>query len=272
MIRAAIIQMRSGVDPQANIEAASVLIRAAASDGATLIATPEMTGFLQRKPNDLWATIQSQDNDICVKAFSALAAELGVHLLIGSLAILTGEKRAANRSFVFGPDGGLISTYDKIHMFDVSVSRRETWRESAIYDAGKKMVMADIGEAVLGLTVCYDLRFSKLYRLYAQAGAQIISVPSAFTVPTGRAHWASLLKARAIESASYILAPNQGGLHEDGRSTWGHSEIVGPWGEVVARLAHNEPGFACADLDMEAVATARAKIPAWNTDADFENP
>lgn len=272
--------MRSGVEPQANIDAASALIRAAAADGASLIATPEMTGLLQRKPNDLWATIQTQEDDLCVKAFSALAAELGIHLLIGSLAILTGERRAANRSFLFGPDGGLISTYDKIHLFDVAVSRRETWRESAVYDAGKKAVMAnlgpdkqsDLGDIKLGMTVCYDLRFSKLYRVYAQAGAQIISVPSAFTVPTGRAHWSPLLRARAIESSSYILAPNQGGLHEDGRTTWGHSEIVGPWGTVIARLAHNEPGFICADLDMKAVASARTKIPAWSKIPDFEKP
>ncbi|MEE9347011.1 MAG: carbon-nitrogen hydrolase family protein [Robiginitomaculum sp.] len=272
-MRAACIQLCSGVDVAQNIEQASALIRAAAGDGATLIATPEMTGLMQRKPNRLWESIAAQDDDLCVKSFSALARELSITLLIGSLAIRTGEKRAANRSFLFGPDGAQIAIYDKIHLFDVSISRAQTYRESACYDGGAKAVCADISAgdeaAKLGLTICYDVRFGPLYKVLANAGAQIIAVPAAFTVPTGEAHWEVLLRARAIETGSFILAPAQGGEHEDGRSTWGRSQIIGPWGETLAALSHDTPGYIIADLDMEEVASARSKIPAWQQNTPF---
>lgn len=275
-MRAAIIQMRSGEHAQANLDAASALIRSAHQDGADFIATPEMTGVMQRRAKKLWPSLYTQEDDICVAGFSALAKELGIYLLIGSLAILVGERRAANRSFLFGPDGGLIATYDKIHLFEAKLSRQEIWRESSTYRAGRKAVVANMdiqAERVkLGLSICYDIRFSKLYRVCAQAGAHIISAPAAFTVPTGVAHWESLLRARAIEASSFIIAPAQGGLHEDGRTTYGHSMIVGPWGEILAHIAHDKPGYAIADIDLALVTQAREKIPAWSHIPDFEKP
>jgi len=206
--------------------------------------------------------IRDRDNDPAVTAFGLLAKELGVDLLIGSLAIKSGHK-VRNRSFLFGRHGLMSATYDKIHLFDVSVSESERYHESATYTAGEAPVLAKVGEAKLGLSICYDLRFSTLYRHYAQAGAQIITVPAAFTVPTGRAHWDVLLRARAIETGSFVIAPAQGGQHEDGRATYGHSKIINPWGEVIAELSDDAPGFVCADLDLSEVTEARKRIPAW---------
>lgn len=269
-MRIAAIQLRSGTDIAANIATASRLIRQAASEGATFIAAPEMTHLVQRSSSKLFASIYPEDKDPGVKAFGDLAAELGIDLLIGSLAIQTGEQRAANRAILFGPDGQIKARYDKIHLFDVTISETETWKESRVYDAGDKAVMADIGEAQLALSICYDLRFPKLYRHYGQAGAQIIAVPAAFTRPTGKAHWHTLLRARAIETGAFIIAPAQGGDHEDGRSTFGHSLIVDPWGEIIAELGTDEPGILQADINLSAVADARRKIPAWNHEPDFE--
>lgn len=268
-MRVAAIQLRSGADIAANIKSASELIRQAASQGATFIATPEMTHILQRSGHKLFAAILPEDEDPGVKAFSALSAELGIDLLIGSLAIQTGERRAANRSFLFGPDGTLKARYDKIHLFDVTISETETWKESNIYDGGDRSIMAEIDGAKLGLSICYDLRFARLFRHYGQSGAQIIAVPAAFTKPTGQAHWHTLLRARAIETGSFIIAPAQGGDHEDGRSTFGHSLIIDPWGEVIAELNHDEPGYLLADINLSMVEDARRKIPAWNHEPDF---
>lgn len=269
-MRAAVIQLCSGTDIDANLEAATDLIRAAYAEGATFIATPEMTHILQRSPKRLFAAIEPEDADKGVAHFAALARDLDVHLLIGSLAIKTAEQRAANRSFLFGPDGQVKARYDKIHLFDVQVSRAETWRESHVYDPGGQAVLADIGDAKLGLSICYDLRFPALYRHYGQSGADILAVPAAFTRPTGEAHWETLLRARAIETGCYVLAPAQGGSHADGRATWGRSMIIGPWGEVIAALDHDRPGYVCADLDMSEVQEARRKIPAWNYNPNFE--
>jgi len=256
--------MRSTADPAVNLAAASELIREAAAGDAEFIATPEMTGLLQRKPKLFWELVNTQDTEPQIDAFGALAAELGITLLIGSLAIKTGEGRAANRSFLFGPDGALLSTYDKMHMFDVTVSRKETWRESAIYDAGKFPAPVDTLAGKLGLSICYDVRFAELYRFYARQNVQIITLPAAFTVPTGQAHWHVLLRARAIETGAFIIAPAQGGAHDDGRTTFGHSLIINPWGEIVAELGHDKPGVLIADIDLSEVAAARAKIPAWS--------
>ncbi len=269
-MRVASIQLRSGTDIDANIRQASELVRKAADDGAELIVTPEMTHILQRSPKRLFANIQPQDNDPGVTTFSQLASELGVHLLIGSLAIKTADERAANRSFLFGPDGKIITTYDKIHLFDVNVSRAETWRESNIYDKGTHAVLADINEFKLGLSICYDLRFPHLYRHYGQSGAHILTIPAAFTRPTGQAHWESLLRARAIETGSYVIAAAQGGEHEDGRATWGHSMIINPWGDIIAHLDHDEPGIISADISIEEVEAVRRKIPAWQSEVDFK--
>lgn len=261
--------MRSGVDIDANLAAAEALIRAAANQGASFIATPEMTHILQRSSKKLFAAITDEANDSGVKRFAALAKELSIDLLIGSLAIKTGEKRAANRSYLFGPEGRIKARYDKIHLFDVTVSAAETWKESNVYDRGDKAVMADIDGGALGLSICYDLRFPPLYRHYGQSGADIIAVPAAFTRPTGEAHWAPLLRARAIETGSFIIAPAQGGLHADGRTTYGHSMIIGPWGDIRARLDNDEAGFICAEIDVADVQDARRRIPAWNHNPDY---
>lgn len=261
--------MRSGATIDSNLEMADALIRQAARDGATFIATPEMTHILQRSPKRLFASIAEDAEDRGVKHFSALARELEIDLLIGSLAIKTGENRAANRSFLFDKRGEVSARYDKIHLFDVTISRKETWKESSVYDRGSKAVIADIDGAKIGLSICYDLRFPSLYRHYGQAGVDIITVPAAFTKPTGEAHWEALLRARAIETGSFILAPAQGGLHEDGRRTFGHSLIIGPWGDICAHLNNDEPGYICANIDLAAVQDARRKIPAWNHDPDY---
>jgi len=269
IIRAAAIQMRSGTMIKANLQAAEHFIRAAAGEGADFIATPEMTHLLQRSPKHLFASIADEANDLGVKHFSELAKELGINLLIGSLAIKTSETKAANRSLLFGRDGVLKARYDKIHLFDVTVSRAETWKESNVYDRGDKAVMADIEGAKLGLSICYDLRFPSLYRHYGQSGADIIAVPAAFTRPTGKAHWEALLRARAIETGSFVIAPAQGGDHEDGRTTYGHSMIIGPWGDILAHFDTDELGFICADIDLNDVEEARRKIPAWNYNPDY---
>ncbi len=270
MIRIAAIQLRSGVSIEENLVAAEDLIRCAVSDGAEFVATPEMTHILQRSPKGLFSEINEEGLDKGVAHFGALAKKLNIDLLIGSLAIKTGEKRAANRSFLFGKNGIIKARYDKIHLFDVSVSQEDTWKESRIYDRGDRAILADIGGVTLGLSICYDLRFAGLYRDYAQAGADILTVPAAFTRPTGEAHWESLLRARAIETGSFVIAPAQGGRHEDGRSTWGHSIIIGPWGDIRAELEHDEPGYICADIDLNDVKEARRKIPSWNYNSGYK--
>lgn len=268
-MKVACIQLRSGTRIDANIAAAETLIREAASVGATLVATPEMTHLLQRSAKDLFAAIQPEDKDLGVARFSALAAELEIDLLIGSMAIQVAEDKAANRAYLFGPDGAVKVRYDKIHLFDVAVSETEIWTESRIYLPGSQAAMNYSVAAKLGLSICYDLRFPSLYRSYAQNGAHILMVPAAFTRPTGEAHWETLLRARAIETGAFIMAPAQGGKHEDGRRTWGRSMIVNPWGEIVTQLDHDQPGFIIADIDLNDVSDARSRIPAWQHNPDY---
>lgn len=268
----ALIQMRSGIDPQRNLDDAAALIRQAAADGARLVATPETTHLVQKDADQAFAVMKTQAEDPAIGFFSALADELDIDLLIGSLAIRIGERKAANRSFLFGPDGALKASYDKAHMFDVGLGQGETYRESANYQAGDRLVLAEAAGARLGLSICYDLRFAYLYRRLAKAGAQILTAPAAFTRPTGRAHWEVLLRARAIETGSFVIAPAQGGLHEDGRRTYGHSMIIGPWGEIVAQLDHDEPGILAATLDLSRVEDARSRIPALSHDRSLSGP
>ena len=255
--------MRSGIDVAANIAAASDLVRAAAAKGARFIATPEMTHFLQRDPVALRAGVQTMEDDAGVAAFSELAAQLSINLLIGSLAILRADGKIANRSCLFGPDGTLQAEYDKIHLFEAALPKGETYREADSYEAGKLPVSVNVGTHRLGMTICYDLRFASLFGHYAGDEVDMITVPAAFTVATGKAHWETLLRARAIETGAYIIAPAQGGHHEDGRKTWGRSMIIAPWGEISAILDHDEPGFICAEIDKTKVANARRRIPAW---------
>ena len=266
-MKSAAIQMRSSIDVAENIAAASKLARAAAKDGAAFIATPEMTHLLQRDPAALRARVRPMDEDQGVKAFSDLAAELSVHLLIGSLAILRKDGKIANRSLLFAPDGRLAAQYDKIHLFEAALSKSETYREADSYAAGERPVTASLGELSMGLSICYDLRFPALYGRYARGGVDLITAPAAFTVATGKAHWETLLRARAIETGAYVIAPAQGGHHADGRKTWGRSMIVGPWGDVLAKIEDDTPGFVSAEIDKANVTQARARIPAWRGSA-----
>lgn len=268
-MRAACIQLCSTGDVQANLEAAENLIRAAHDKGAQFIATPENTPLLENSNTRLFEIITAEEDSKAVTFFAALAKELKVELMIGSMAIKLSNTKAANRCFLFGKDGKIRARYDKMHMFDVTINEDETWLESATYQAGLKPTLVDIGEFKLGMTICYDLRFADLYKYYAMNGANIITVPSAFTRPTGKAHWKSLLRARAIETSSYIMAPAQGGEHNPTRSTWGRSLIISPWGKVVASIDHDQPGFCLADLSMDEVHKTRNQIPAWNQESDL---
>ena len=262
---AACVQLRTGPDIDRNIDMASELIREAAARGAQFVATPEMTHLIEPGAKALLAKIVPQEEDRGVKAFGALAEKLGIWLEIGSLAVRAGPDKAANRSFVFRPDGSIAATYDKVHLFDVDLAGGESYRESQSFRAGERAVLVELPWARLGLTICYDVRFAYLYRSLAQAGAELITVPAAFTQVTGEAHWHILLRARAIETGSYILAPAQGGTHHNGRKTFGHSLIVGPWGEILAE-AGKDPCVILAELDPIRAAEARANIPSLKHD------
>jgi predicted amidohydrolase len=272
-LRVSLLQMRSGLDPAANRAAAGALLREAAAGGARLVLTPEMTHRLDKDRSRLLAALEHEDAAAELRAWGMLAREHGVWLLLGSLPMAAGAGRIRNRSVLFDPKGQAAAHYDKINLFDVVLSASESYRESATVEAGAQAVTAAAAGGVkLGLTICYDLRFPELYRALAQAGAELIAVPSAFTRPTGEAHWEVLLRARAIENGAFLLAPAQGGRHEDGRATWGRSMIVGPWGQVLAKLDHDMPGVLTADLDLDEVQAAREAIPAWRGGGRFEGP
>lgn len=271
-MKLALIQMCSGVDRDKNLDEAEAMIREAAANGAQLVLTPETTHLVQKDADQLFEVLCEPELDPCRARFSALADTLNIDLVIGSMALKGADGRAVNRQHVFGPDGGLKAIYDKIHMFDVQLGGGETYSESTNYAPGSAAVITDAAGFKLGLTICYDVRFAYLYRSLAQAGAELISVPSAFTRPTGRAHWEILLRARAIETGSYILAPAQGGKHQDGRKTWGHSMVIGPWGDVIAHLDSDTPGIVYADISRDEVVSARARIPALNGDREFTGP
>lgn len=271
----ALIQTRTPATPQAALDHVAPLIRQAAAGGARLILTPEATNFLIQDRAARDAVLTDADADIVVQGLRALARELKVWVLVGSAMVRSGhdgDDRAANRAVLIDDTGAVAATYDKLHVYDVDLPTGERWRESASVRPGDAAVAADTPWAKLGLTICYDIRFPHLHRALAKAGAAMIAVPAAFTAPTGEAHWETLLRARAIESGAYVLAPAQGGLHEDGRRTWGRSTVVAPWGEVVARLDHDEPGVLFATLDLDAVERARAAVPQLTHDRDFSLP
>lgn len=267
--KAAAIQMRSGKNPEQNARAFKELVREAARRGATYVQSPEMTGAVQRDKKELFAVLRPADTDIIAATASRLAGELGIHLHVGSTAIALPDGKVANRAFLFGPDGGLIATYDKIHMFDVDLDNGESWRESSTYEPGRETVIAELPFARIGIAICYDLRFPQLFRAQALAGAEVLTVPAAFTRQTGEAHWHVLQRARAIENGAWVIAAAQGGLHEDGRETFGHSMIVDPWGRIVAEAAHDEPGVIIAEIDTAAAVDARKKIPNLKNARDF---
>jgi predicted amidohydrolase len=269
--KVACVQLNAARDIAPNIAAASALIRDAKAKGAQFILTPENTGMIEPKRPQMLEKAKPEAEHPAIPAFSALAAELGVWLLIGSLQIKLDAATCANRSFLFDDHGRVVARYDKIHMFDVDLKGGESYRESKTFRPGERAVVADTPWGKVGLTVCYDLRFAYLYRALAQAGASFLTVPSAFTVPTGQAHWHTLLRARAIETGSFVFAPAQCGEHAEGRKTYGHSLIVAPWGEVLAD-GGDEPGVITADIDPAKVAEARSMIPALTHDRRFSGP
>lgn len=268
-MKIALIQMRSGRSMAVNVDAACAFIEEAAGGGATYVQTPEMTTLIERDRDRMQGEVTAVSVEAARQRFSALAAKLGITLHIGSMAVPLDDERFANRAHVFGPDGALITTYDKIHMFDVDLAGGESWRESAIYAPGERAVLVTAGEAKIGLGICYDLRFASLFRAQAQAGAHVLTMPAAFTRQTGQAHWHVMLRARAIETGSYVAAAAQGGLHEDGRETFGHSLVIAPWGDVIAEKADDEPGVLYATLDLSKVDDVRAKVPALKHDRVF---
>ncbi len=272
-LRVAAVQLRSGVEPAPNRMQALPFLREAAAAGARFIATPENTLRLDKDRARMLAAVGPEQGDPELRAWSRVAQELGVWLLLGSGAIAASPGKVFNRSFVFTPEGKVAARYDKINLFDVVLGGGETYRESETVEGGAKAVVFEGPmNAKIGLTICYDVRFAPLYAALAGAGAEIITVPAAFTVPTGQAHWETLLRARAIETGAFLIAPAQGGRHEDGRATWGRSTIIDPWGKVLAKLDHDEPGVIVSDLDLDEVAVVRAKIPAWQGGREFSGP
>lgn len=256
---AACVQMRSGRDPLQNRDAAVALVREAADRGAHYVQTPEMTSLVVRDRAELFDKIGHEAQDATLAALREVARERGIVVHIGSLAVKEGDK-VANRAFLIGQDGEIVTSYDKVHLFDVDLPNGESWRESATYTGGDRAVLAETPWGLLGLTICYDVRFAALYRALAENGASFLTAPACFTRQTGEAHWHVLHRARAIETGSFMISAAQGGRHEDGRETYGHSLIVDPWGRVLAE-AGTEPGVILAEIDPGLVADARSRIP-----------
>lgn len=276
-MKAGLIQLTSGDDPVANLPVTQGLIEEAAGKGATLIVTPEVTNCVSQSRTHQQTVLTTEDQDETLRALRVQAQALGVYIVIGSLALKTSESdgRFANRSFLISTDGRIVARYDKIHMFDVEVSKTETYRESDGYRPGTRAVVGDVGPLRLGMTICYDLRFPALFRRLAQAGAEIITVPSAFSTVTGAAHWQVLLRSRAIETGCYVLAPAQTGVHHTStgraRRTYGHSLAIAPWGEILADCG-TEPGIAIVDIDPAEVEDARRRVPSVVHDREFTGP
>jgi deaminated glutathione amidase len=267
ILRVGLVQMRSGLEPEANVAEASRLIRRAVADGAEFVATPEMTNVIEPRRSVLWEKVWDEAADPSVAALATVAREFGIWLSAGSLALRSGD-RLVNRSLLYAPDGRIVARYDKVHLFDVALPNGESYRESGSYDGGARAVTVDIGPIRLGLTICYDLRFPQLYLALAGAGATVLTAPSAFTRVTGEAHWHVLLRARAIETGSFVLAAAQGGRHESGRETYGHSLVVDPWGRILVE-AQDQPGIILTDIDAEQAAVARRKIPTLRHQRDI---
>ncbi|MDR6529916.1 putative amidohydrolase [Caulobacter rhizosphaerae] len=276
-LRVGLVQTRTPATHAAALEHVAPLVREAAAQGARFILTPEGVNVLQKDRAKLLPTLVSLDDDPVVQGLRDLARELDVWIDVGSALVKREDGKAANRQAVIDPSGAIVATYDKLHMFDVDLPPRdgkkgETARESATYEPGDRAAVVETPLGTFGLTICYDMRFPALHRALALGGAQILTVPAAFTRPTGEAHWDILLRARAIETGSFVIAAAQGGFHEDGRGTWGRSIAIGPWGEVIGKLDHDAPGVLIADLDLAAVDKARAAIPALKNARAFTGP
>jgi deaminated glutathione amidase len=267
--RVGLVQMCAGRDVGRNITTAAELIRAAARGGAQYVQTPEMTNILELERPRLLAAIKPEAEDPAVAQFRALAGELGIWLHIGSLALMGEHGKPVNRSLIISPEGRIAARYDKIHMFDVDLGSGESYRESANYEPGREAVVASLPWGQLGMTICYDLRFPHLHRALAHAGARFIAVPAAFTKPTGLAHWHTLLRARAIECQCYVFAAAQGGKHENGRETFGHSLVISPWGEVLAE-ADVQPAVTFADVELQRLDDVRRQVPSLRHDRPFD--
>jgi len=264
MTRIALLQSNTGIDPRANAAALVNAIEEAAKGGAAMLFTPEMSGLLDRDSKRAATNITREEEDPVLAACRAAAREHGMWLHLGSVAVLVDDGKVANRGFAIDRNGNIRARYDKIHLFDVDLPTGESWRESAVYRPGVGAVLVNgtpVGK--LGLTICYDLRFPTLFARIAEADADIISVPAAFTVPTGRAHWHVLLRARAIEAGVFVVAAAQVGRHEDGRQTFGHSLVIDPWGEVLLDMGE-ERGVGFADIDLARISDVRSRIPALN--------
>ncbi|MCW2247172.1 putative amidohydrolase [Azospirillum fermentarium] len=268
-VRAACIQVNAGTEIRPNLDAAGDLVRRARDAGAELIALPENVAMIVQGRDKVLARVSGEDEHPAVPFFAGLAQETGAWILAGTIGIRLDDGRVANRSLLFDGQGRLVARYDKIHMFDVDLAGGESYRESATFRPGERGVVAPTPWGGLGMTVCYDVRFPHLYRALAKAGASLLTVPAAFTVPTGRAHWHVLLRARAIETGCFVLAPAQTGTHDQGRKTFGHSLIISPWGEIIAD-GGEEVGIITADLDLAAVAEARRMIPSLTHDRPFD--
>lgn len=267
--RAGLVQLRASRAVEPNLAQAEILIRQAAKSGANYVQTPENTALMELDPALVLKQVQSEAESVPLARLRALAPELGIWLHIGSLGIKIGAARVANRSYLIDPRGEIAARYDKLHMFDVDLAGGESYRESQYYGPGATAVLADLPWGRLGMTICYDLRFPALYRALATAGANLISIPAAFTRQTGQAHWHVLVRARAIETGAFVFAATQGGLHENGRETFGHSMIVSPWGEILAE-AGEDPGVVFADIDLALSDEARAHIPSLKHGRPFE--
>jgi deaminated glutathione amidase len=271
-VTVACIQVSAGREVEPNIASVGTLVRRARDAGAEFILTPENVLMLEPKREPKFAKAEDEASPLGIAAFQALARETGAWLLAGSLAVrVPGEDRLANRSYLFDPAGAVVARYDKIHMFDVNLANGESYKESSQFRPGDAAVLAETPWGKLGMTICYDLRFPALYRTLAQAGARLISIPSAFTVPTGQAHWHTLLRARAIETGCFVLAPAQTGIHAEGRKTYGHSLIVDPWGAVLAD-GGEDVGFITAELDLARIDEARAMVPSLGHDRPWHGP
>jgi len=268
---AACVQLQGTRSVDRNLEAVLALVRRAAEEGADYVQTPEQTGIMELDRGKLFEQITDEANDKVLAALRQLAGELGIWLHIGSLAIRISDDQAANRAFVIAPTGDIVARYDKIHMFDVDLPGGETYRESRTYRPGGAAVVADLPWARLGLSICYDIRFPYLYRALAKAGATVLTAPAAFTKVTGEAHWDVLQRARAIENGAFVITAAQGGMHENGRATYGHSMIVAPWGEILAE-AGTEPDVIVAEIDLARVDEARERVPALTHDRPFQLP
>lgn len=264
------VQLNSGPDVDSNLREAEKWIRQSVAQGAEFVLTPENTDFMREHESLMLETAKPIEGNTTVQFFSDLAAELKIWILVGSLKIKISKSHVVNRSFLFNPAGDIVTDYDKIHLFDVDLPDGERYRESACVQGGAKAISANVDGHILGLSICYDIRFPHLYRDLAKAGAQMIAIPAAFSQMTGRDHWEVLLRARAIETGCFVLAPAQCGSHEGGRKTHGHSMIISPWGTILSEIKDDNPGFINETINFEAVSKARQAIPSLQHDKNYE--